>query len=208
MTLTLASTALVAVACGKTKTPTAAMSADLKRDLQLASTTQGLSINPDEISPSAKPEVALRAKRAPEGPKVVRTEKPTVMASAAPAEPAEIKSDVPQVTVMATAAGQSEAPAPDAAPPLARPAPIPAQTYPAGPGPSDGRDRGNGNGGVGGVWGGIFGGVMRGGIGDDDHCEPQGRTRRPIGGDIYGVGRPGGIGGIRPMVPATRPRGR
>lgn len=213
MTLTLASSALVAIACGKDKTPTSAMSADLKRDLQMASATQNIAINPDEVTPSSKPAVALRPRKAPEGPKVIRTQHPTVKASAAPVEVAEIKTDVPQVEVMASAPAPAQTPVADA-PPMARPAAIPAQQYPSGgstPGPYDGRGPGSGTGGIGGIFGGIFGGVMRGGIGDDDHCEPRprGGSGRPVGGgSIYGGGMgraPSGNVPRAPMLPG-RPR--
>jgi hypothetical protein len=214
MTLTLASCAIVAVACGKTKAPTTAMSADLKRDLQLASATQNIAINPDEVSPSAKPEAALRLKKAPQAPKVIRTEHPQLKASAKAAEVAEIKTDIPQVQVMAASPTPAQNTAPDA-PPMARPAPIPVAQYPAsgeGQGPYDGRGPGAGNGGTGGVWGGIFGG--HGGIGDDDHCEPRPQPRgRPIGPDVFGgLGRPRspvGPTGRAPIVPiGGRTRGR
>jgi hypothetical protein len=183
---TLASTALVAVACGKGNTSSrSAMSDDLKRDLKLASQTQNIQISPDEVAPQSHQELALKPKRAPNGPKVVRTEHPTVKASAKPVETAEIKTDVPQVQMMASAPAPSETPTPDA-PPMARPAPVPAQSY-----PSAGRIPAQGSGGMGGVLGGIFGAVIRGGVGDDDHCDPRGGRRggRPIGGDvIYGGG--------------------
>src|SRR3569833_2327000 len=91
-----------AAACSK-KVPVAAMSDDLKNDLKLASTTQDIRINPDEITPAAKPEVALKVKKAPSGPKVVRTQRPTVMASAKPVEEAEIPSEVPDVQTTAPA---------------------------------------------------------------------------------------------------------
>lgn len=204
-TLALASTAVVAVACGKGKAAAnSAMSADLKHDLQLASATQSISINPDEISPSSKPEVALRPKKAPNGSKVIRSEHPTTKASAKPVEAAEVKTDIPQVQVLASSPAPSETPTPDS-PPLARPSPMPAPTYPStGPVQTSGNgpSRGAGNGGIGGIFGGIFGGM-----GDDDHCDPRPRPHggRPIGGDngtgIYG--RPGGMprgGGRIPIV--------
>ncbi len=209
LTMTLASTAVVAIACGKDKSPTStAMSADLKRDLQLASVTQDIRISPDEVAPSSKPEVSLKPKRAPEGPKVVRTERPTVKASAAPAEPAEVKADLPQdVQVMASAPAPSETPTPEA-PPLARPTamPMPSTTGSHG---SEGSGNGNGTGsGAGGILGGILGAVIRGGVvGDDDHCDPRPRNRG-VGGDIsYPNGRtyPGGMGGARSPI---RPYGR
>jgi hypothetical protein len=194
MRWTLASGAIVAVACGKSNAPTTtSMSDDLKRDLKLASQTQNIQISPDEISPQSRQELALKPKHAPTGPKVIRTQHPTVRASATQVEAAEAETTVPEVQVMASAPAPSETPTPDA-PPMARPSPVPAQSY-----PSAGRIPAS-NGGVGGVLGGIFGAVIRGGVvGDDDHCDPRGGRRggRPIGGDvIYGGGNIG-MGGTR-----------
>jgi hypothetical protein len=177
------------------------MSNDLKRDLQMASATQNLRISPDEIAPKSHQELAVRPKKAPNGPKVVRSEHPTVKASATPVQAAEIKANVPQVQVMASAPAPSETPSSDA-PPLARPSAIPASSYPgAAPIPSSS--------GSGGILGGIFGAVIRGGgVGDDDHCDPRGAPRRggrPIGGDVMG---PMGGGMIPIMVPRTRGRSR
>jgi hypothetical protein len=189
---TLASTALVAVACGKGKPNSTAMADDLKRDLKLASQTQNIQISPDEVAPQSHQELALKPKRAPNGPKVIRTQHPTVKASATPVETAEVPTNVPQVQVMASAPSPSETPTPDA-PPMARPAPVPAQSY-----PSTGRIPASG-GGMGGVLGGIFGAVIRGGVGDDDHCDPRGGRRggHPIGGDVIYGGGTIPIGGTR-----------
>jgi hypothetical protein len=204
--LTLASTAVVAIACGKgnTRAPTA-MSDDLKRDLQLASHTQDIQISPDEVTPKARQELALKPKKAPNGPKVIRSEHPTVRASAKAVEAAEIQTEVPQVQVMASAPAPSETPAPDA-PPMARPAPIPAQTY-----PSAGQIPAANTGSVGGILGGIFGAVLRGGIGDDDHCDPHRAPPRgrPVGGDVYGgIRGPRGIAGpySMPVIGSGRRR--
>ena len=209
MTWTLASTTLVAIACGRSKAPATAMSDDLKRDLKLASVTQNFQISPDEVTPASHKEFAVRPKKAPSGPKVIRTQHPTVKASAAPVEVAEANQNVPQVQVMAASPAPSETPTPDA-PPMARPAPTPAPSYPS-TGPV-----GNGSGnGTGSVIGGILGGIFRGGI-DDDHCDPHGPRRRPVGGGVYGM-PPGGIGGIGgiiggggrrggfPIIPIARP---
>jgi hypothetical protein len=205
---TLVPVVVAAVACKSDKPTQTAMSNELKRDLQLASATQNIRISPDEISPKSQQELTVRPKRAPTGPKVIRTEKPTVKASAVPHQVAEIKTDIPQVQVMAAAPAPSETPSADA-PPLARPAALPTPTYPtAGPLP------GNGSGGAGGVIAGVFGAVIRGGgVGDDDHCDPRGMPRRPnagrpVGGDIFTIF--GGMGGGRmqppPMVPRRRIR--
>ena len=59
MTWTLASTTLVAIACGRNKAPTTAMSDDLKRDLKLASVTQNI-----QISPDAKAKASANLKKA------------------------------------------------------------------------------------------------------------------------------------------------
>ena len=101
---------LIVAACSKGKTPTTAMTEDLKRDLKLASVTQNLQISPDEISPKSHQELAVKPKKAPDGPKVIRTEHPTVKASATPTQVAEIKTDIPQVQVMASAPAPSETP--------------------------------------------------------------------------------------------------
>jgi hypothetical protein len=173
------------------------MGDDLKRDLQLASAMKDIRISPDEVAPKAHQDLALKPKRAPQGPKVVRTERPTVKASATPVEAAEIKTDIPQIQVMASAPAPSETPTADA-PPLARPSPVPAPSYPG----AAAIPVSNGSGG--GILGGIFGAVIRGGaVGDDDHCDPRGgMTRRPqtgrvIGGDVFVMPGTGGMGTAR-----------
>ena len=202
---TLVPVAIFAVACSKGESPApAAMTEDLKRDLQLASHTRDIQISPDEVAPKNKQELSLKPKKAPEGPKVVRTQRPTVRASAAPVEAAEVPTDLPQIQVMASAPAPSETPSTDDAPPLARPAAVPAQSYPAAtPIPASN---------TGSVIGGIFGAVIRGGmVGDDDHCDPRPRRRggRVVGGDVYvprngGVIGIGGMGGSRmPIVPIS-----
>ena len=129
-------------------------------------------------------------------------------ASATPVQVAEIKTDIPQVQVMASAPAPSETPSDDA-PPLARPAAMPGQSYPAAT-PIPASNNGS-------VLGGIFGAIIRGGaVGDDDHCDPRGGRRgggRPIGGDVYMPRNGGGVfggmatGGRFPVTPMGR-RGR
>jgi hypothetical protein len=203
---TMAAVAVAAAACSKSgsRSPTA-MGDDLKRDLQLASHTQDIQISPDEVSPKSHQELAVKPKKAPDGPKVIRSEHPTVKASATPSQVAEIKMDVPQVQVMASAPAPSETPSSDA-PPMARPSPVPAQGYP-GAQPIPASENGS-------VLGGILGAVIRGGmVGDDDHCDPRRAPPRghPIGGDIYrgginGGGMIGGMGGGRTIPMGGRPR--
>jgi hypothetical protein len=196
---TLVPAAVVAIAaCGKSDSRSpAAMNDDLKRDLKLASTTQSLQINPDEIAPKSHQDLAMKPKAAPQGNLVIRSEHPTVRASAKPTDVAAIKTDIPAVEVMASTPAPSETPTTDAAPPLARPSAIPAQNYPA----TERIPEGGSSGSAGGILGGIFGAVIRGGAVGDDHCDPHPgprRTGRPIGGDVYG-----GMAGGR--VPRGRP---
>lgn len=204
MTLTLASTAVVAIACGKDKAQRTAMSADLQRDLKLASATQDIRINPDEVTPQSKQDLALKPKKAPNGPKVIRTPHPTVNASAVEQQVAEIPTEVPQVQVAAAAPAPADSPSD--APPLARPSAMPTVNTPGGAGA--GSERGSAGGGsAGGVLGGIFGAVLRGGIvGDDDHCDPRSAPRiprgtvtdvsHPVGGGVFsGMGNARGIPG-------------
>jgi hypothetical protein len=175
------------------------MGDDLKRDLQLATQAQHIQISPDEIAPKSHQDLAMKPKKALNGPKVIRSDKPTVKASAMPVQAAEIPAEIPQVQVVASSPTPSEGPSADAAPPLARPSAVPASAYPA-------NGSGTGSSGVGGgILSGVFGAVLRGGIvgGDDDHCDPRhvpGRGR-PIGGDgTTGVTVPifgGGMGGMR-----------
>ncbi|HVX40323.1 MAG TPA: hypothetical protein VHB25_12190 [Gemmatimonadaceae bacterium] len=217
---TLVSLAVAAAACSKTPQKTTALSDDLKQDLQLASQTQNIQISPDEVAPQAKKVTAVRPKSAPHGNKVVRSQHPTVKASPKPVEVAEAKTDIPEVQVTQAAPAPSQTQAPDA-PPMARPSPIPATSYPGsspGQGQGNGRAPGDGGGpGIGATIGGILGGILIGG--DDDHCEPPGRRRGGrVGGGVYGRpgswprGGMGGIGGIGgrigggfPINPLNRP---
>lgn len=201
---TLVPVAVAALACKADKPTQSAMTEDLKRDLQLASATRDIKISPDEIAPKAHQELAVRPKKAPTGPKVIRSNRPTVKASATPVQVAEVKNDIPEVQAMASAPAPSETPAPDA-PPMARPAPAPTPTYPsASPIPA--------NGGSGGVLAGIFGAVIRGGVvGDDDHCDPRGMPRRPatgrsVGQDIFTLPGTMGMGGARGVPIGVRGR--
>jgi hypothetical protein len=197
VSLALGSTAIVALACGKSKSNATAVNDGLKRDLQLATQSQAIQISPDEISPRSHQEMALKPKKAPDGPRTIRSDNPTRKASATPVEEADVKAQLPPAQVMASntmSPAPSSTPSPDA-PPLARPSPLPAPSYPAAAPIGE-----NGGTGVGSVLGGIFGAVIRGGIvGDDDHCDP----RRPphVGGPIGGGRQPRSplIGGGRRM---------
>jgi hypothetical protein len=167
------------------------MSDDLKKDLQLATSQQTMvQIAADELAPKAQKELAVRPKRNPSGPKVVRTKTPTVKAAPQPVEVAQVEAEVPQVQVTASAPAESDSPAPSA-PPMARPTPVPLPST-GGGGQSTGSEQGGGIGtAIGSVLGGILGGIARGGVVvGDDHCDPRTDGRRRGGGGVMLPGSP------------------
>ena len=180
--------AVVLAACGRNSAPTdRAMSDDLKRDLQLA-TTSGLDLASQqrakafaltEIPQSSSPSPAPTLKKA-SGPKAVRSKHPTVKASPEPSVVA--KAEDPQTEVMQRDPSPTTEPTPDpTAPAVPRPSPTPTDPN-GGEGAhghgGGGRNRGASDGGS--VLGGIFGVILRGAIGDEDHCDP--RRDGPVGG--------------------------
>jgi hypothetical protein len=171
------------------------MSDDLKRDLQLA-TTSGLDLASQqrskafpltEIPQSSAPSPTPALKKGA-GPKAVRSKQPTVKAS--PEASVVANAEEQQAEVMQKEPSPTREPTPDpAAPAVPRPSSTP--TDPNGGEGAHGRDgggpnRGAGDGG-GSVLGGIFGVILRGAIGDGDHCDPRtdGRRRRTPPGSSY-----------------------
>ena len=211
--------AVVLAACGKNQ-PNRAMTDDLKRDLQAASTSDlnlasqqaGKSFALTEIGEQSAPAPAKVLKRA-SGPKAVRSKAPTVKAS--PTNTVAAETAQPTVQQVSQAPSPEPAPTTEApAPAVPRPSPMPANPN-AGQG-APGRDGGGSSagsgdgGGIGAVLGGIFGAVIRGGVVDGDHCDPRsdgrGRRRPPYG---YPGGYPGGYptspypGGIPQRLPIS-----
>ena len=183
--------AVVVAACGRNSTSAnRAMSDDLKRDLQLA-TTSGLDLASQqraasfpitEIPQSSAPSATHTLKKAA-GPKAVRSKHPTVKASPEPTVVAN--AEEPQTEVMQKDPSPITEPTPEpTAPAVPRPSPTP--TNPNGGEGAHGRNGGGSNSGAGdgggSVIGTIFGVILRGGIGDGDHCDPRtdgrGRGRR------------------------------
>jgi hypothetical protein len=202
-------TAVVVAACGKNGgTANRAMSDDLKRDLQLA-TSSGLDLASQqaaksfpltEIPISSAPAPSHALKRAA-GPKAVKSKQPTVKATPEPTVVAN--AEIPETEVTQKAPSPTTESAPDpSAPAVPRPSPVP--TDPNGGEGAHGQNGSGGNpgsgGGVGAVIGGIFGAILRGGVVDGDHCDPRtdGRMRRPrnFPQDPGTVINPRGRGGI------------
>lgn len=187
--------AAVLAACGK-NAPNRALSDDLKRDLQAASTSDlnlasqqaGKGFALTEIGEQSAPAPAKVLKKAA-GPKAVRSKAPTVKAAPENTVAAEASQPTTQSVAQAPSpepASTTEAPAP--AVPRPSPTPVDPNAGQGAPGRNGGgSSAGNGDGGgIGAVLGGIFGAVIRGGVVDGDHCDPRSdgrhRGRPPYGG--------------------------
>lgn len=180
---------LIVAACSGKKT---SMSDDLKKDLDMASTSDGLAL----ASPAAKGSQVVSAieRTTPPAPRQVAQSqrvvkhKPAPKAPPAPveAQKADVSQDVtPQPVVVATV--------PDEPQPVESPRPRPVE-MPSGSGTSVGRGGGSS---VGAVLGGILGVVLRGGIVvGDDECDPRTDGRRGRSPGSINQRLPGGIGGF------------
>jgi hypothetical protein len=190
---------IVAACSGQKKT----MSDDLKKDLDLASTSDGLALAPSAAKGSQV--VSAIERTTPPAPRQIAQSQRVVKHKPAPKAP-----PAPVETQRADASDQVEtqpvavAQAPAEPEPSQSPRPHPIET-PSGSGVQVGRGGGSS---VGSVLGGILGVVLRGGIViGDDACDPRtdGRARNPGSinqrlpggiGTFPGSGRfPGGRGG-------------
>src|SRR3954452_14523347 len=179
--------AVVLAACGKNgASPNRAMSDDLKKDLQLASSSgldlasqqasKGFALT--EIAQSSAPSPTTTVKKGA-GPKAVKSKAPTV--KAAPDASIDSKAEEPTTEVMAQAPSPTTEQVLDpAAPAVPRPSPTPIDPNsgegarrPTGVGPNPGAGDGGGS-----IRGGIFGAILRGGVVDGDHCDPRTDGRR------------------------------
>lgn len=203
--VTIISTAFLAAACGKQAGKQAALSADLKNDLALASAQpQNIQISADELGPQSHRAPAVKLVKAANAPRVVHSSHPTRKASAEQVAAAEIPAPSPQVETIAQAPSPTPATteAPSPAPDI-QPAPLPVPQSP-GPGPTAGQSHGSG---IGAILGGIAGvlargAIIRGGGVDGDNCEPHGAgTMGGMHGGVFGGGgyhpEQGGYGGVR-----------
>lgn len=182
-----ASAVLLAACSGDKKT---AMNADLMKDLELASSNDGITLagsgnaGTQVVSaierttpPSRQQTPSTRVRRHRAAPKAP----PQVVRAAAPAMEAE-ETEMQSVAMTPS----------DPTPVSARPQPV-AVSYPSGP--SSGDDGRVSSGSAGGaVLGSILGAVIRGGVvGDVDHCDPRVDRRR--------TGRRGGTISINNRIP-------
>jgi hypothetical protein len=179
--------AVVLAACGKNEAPTnRAMNDDLKRDLQLASSSEldlasrqaAKSFPLTEIGQNSAPSPSTSLKKAA-GPKAVKSKTPSVKAAPEPTIATEAEQPQSEVATETPAPTVAQAPEPSA-PAVPRPSPVPID-------PNAGVGAGGQNGGSatagpsnggGSILGTIFGAVIRGGVVDGDHCDPRTDGRR------------------------------
>ena len=203
--------AVLLAACSGDKKAT--MNDDLKKDLELASSNDGITLANSTGNASTQVVSAIERTTPP-----ARQQTPSTRVRhhrAAPkAPPQVVKTEAP--ATVAESEPQSVAPEPvanDPTPVSPRPQPV-AVTYPSGS--SSGGDDGRVSTGstAGAIIGTILGAVIRGGVvGDGDQCDPRTDGRRPTRGGISinsripGGGRMGGTSRIGvPTFPVRIPR--
>jgi len=199
--LLLAGASAVLAACsGGKKT---AMNDDLKKDLELASSNDGIALA--NSSGNATQVVSAIERTTPPTRQPTPTTRVRHHRVAPKAPPQVVQADAP--ATVAETEPQSVAPEPVANDPMPvspRPRPV-AVSYPSGSssGGDDGRTTGGSTAGA--IIGSILGAVIRGGVvGDDDQCDPRTDGRRttrggisinnrlPLPGRVGGSGRVGG----------------
>ncbi len=175
---------LIAAACsGKDK----AMSDDLKKDLDLASSTDGITL----ATPATKGSQVISAieRTTPPAPKRVAQSQRVVKHKPAPTPPAPVEAQKADVSEEVAPQPVAVVPAPaDPAPSISqRPHPI---DMPSGAGTQVGSGGGSD---IGRVLGGIISVVIRGGGVDGDECDPRtdGRRRVPVSINQRWPGTPG-----------------
>ncbi len=160
---------IVAACSGQSKT----MSDDLKRDLDLASTSDGLAL----AGTTAKGSQVVSAieRTTPPAPRQVAKSQRVVKHKPAPkAPPAPVEVQVAELTEEVVPQLAVETPAPTQTEPAASPRPHPVE-MPAGSGVQVGQGGGSN---TGAILGGIISVVLRGGVVHGDECDPRTDGRR------------------------------
>ena len=171
--------AVLLAACSGDKK--ASINDDLKKDLELASSSDGITLA--NSSPNAGQQVVSAIEQtAPPARQQAPSNRVRTHRAVPKAPPQVVQAQAP--ATVAQIEPQSVAPAPvanDPTPVSPRPQPV-AVSYPSGPssGGDDGRVSSGGSS-VGAVLGTILGAVIRGGVvGDVDNCDPRTDGRQPL----------------------------
>lgn len=195
------------------------MTADLERDLNLATTVQptrtGI-VSAIEMGRNGAPSGAAKGQRmvAPTKKRAPTQQPSPTVTEVAAVSPTFDPEPAPNAPPEAAPPAVSAAPAPtlmvaDAPPDLSYPTPAPSTGGPSAGVGNDGErgnsGAGNGSNGRRGTLGGVIGVILRGGAAGEDHCEPNGRRRGDAIGTIGAVG--GAILGGGAIPPGSIPGG-
>jgi hypothetical protein len=202
-----AGAAVLLAACGSEKKT--AINDDLKNDLALASSSDGITLA--NSSPNTGQQVISAIERTTPPSRSVAPSTRVKKHKPAPKSPPHVVKTEAPATVVAQTEPQPVAPQPvanDPTPVSPRPQPVQV-SYPSGP--SSGGDNGTiGRGsGAGSVIGTILGAVIRGGIvvGDGDDCDPRSEGHPAVNRNIPIFGNPGRVGSPMPRGGVSIPRG-
>ena len=185
--------ALLLAACSGDKK--GAINDDLKKDLELASSSDGITL---ANAATTGTQVVSAIERTTPPARKVASSAPVRRHRAAPKSPPRVvKTEAPATVTESEEQTVAEAPSYDPAPVSPRPQPV---SYPSGPSSGGDDGRVSSGSGAGAVLGTILGAVIRGGVvGDVDHCDPRtdGRRRMPVSINSRFPGRMGTPGGIQ-----------
>ncbi|HEX2723234.1 MAG TPA: hypothetical protein VHM24_09970 [Gemmatimonadaceae bacterium] len=173
--LVAAAGVLVLAACGGKD---AAMNADLKKDLELASTASAITLPKSE--PAAQVVSAIERTQPP-ARRVAQSQRAPKHRAAPRARPAPVEAENSELSTEVEPQPVEPSPAPLQTAPLPSQRPQPVAS--SGGGSGDGRI-GTGRGDIGAGIGTIIGVVLRGGGVDGDECDPRTDGRRGNGGTI------------------------
>jgi hypothetical protein len=197
--------AVLLAACSGDKK--ASINDDLKKDLELASSSDGITLA--NSSPNAGQQVVSAIERtSPPARQQTPSNRVRKHKPAPKSPPRVVRAEAPATVTETVQQSVAQQPNADPTPVSARPQPV-AVSYPSGPssGGDDGRVSSGGSG-AGAVIGTILGAVIRGGVvGDVDRCDPRTDGRRGRGGILInqrvpvGFPIPGRIGGQVIRIP-------
>jgi hypothetical protein len=201
--------AVLLAACSGDKK--ASINDDLKKDLELASSSDGITLANGSANASQQVVSAIEQTPAPKARKQAPSTRVRTHKAAPKAPPQVVRAQAPATVAQTEPQTVAQGPAAEDQTPVSpRPQPV-AVSYPSGSssGGDDGRatGRGSSGSGAGAVLGTILGAVIRGGVvmGDDD-CDPRtdGRNRSVNNRLPFPIGRVGGVSRTGVSFPTRR----
>ena len=172
----IAGAALLA-ACSQDKN--SAMNADLKKDLEIASSSDGIAL---ANAGSGTQVVSAIEQTAPPARQKAPSTRVRHHTAAPKSPPRVVQTEAPATVSAVEEQSVATSPASDATPVSPRPQPV-AVSYPSGSSSGGGDGRVSTGSGAGAILGTILGAVIRGGtVGDGDSCDPRTDGRRPRSG--------------------------